>query len=129
MYEETEKLWPMWQELLDLDLSTIPEIPGKYTRSDCHAWGSLLLYELPRRFLGVQILEPGYKKISIRPMGLFLKQMSGTVPTPHGDVTIQWSVEDGEFKLQGNTPMPAELTLPNGVTFDVIDEFAIACKL
>jgi len=129
MYEETKNLWPMWQELLDLDLTTIPEVPGKYTRSDCHAWGSLMLYELPRRFLGVQALEPGYNKISIRPMGLFLGKISGRVPTPHGDVVVQWSVENGEFKLQGNTPVPAEVTLPNGVTFDVIDDFSISAMI
>jgi len=129
MYEETEKLWPMWQELLGLDLTTIPEIPSKYTRSDCHAWGALLLYELPRRFLGVQALEPGYKKISIRPMGLFLGKMSGRVPTPHGDVTVQWSVKDGQFKLQGNTPVPAELTLPNGIVFDVLGDFSVLVEL
>jgi len=129
MYEETEKLWPMWQELLDLDLTTVPEIPGKYTRSDCHAWGALILHELPRKFLGVMPLEPGYGKISIRPMGLFLKGISGTVPTPHGNVGVEWSVANGKFALKGNTPVPAEVVLPDGTMHDVMGDFSFESSL
>lgn len=124
MYEETEKLWPLWQELLGLDLYTVPEIPGQYTRSDCHAWGALLLFELPRKFLGVSAAVPGYSKIKIEPKGLFLKSMSGKVPTPFGEVSVSWSVgENGKFAITGNTPVPAEVVLPCGARHEVVGEF------
>ncbi|MCL1786394.1 MAG: hypothetical protein FWG38_00290 [Defluviitaleaceae bacterium] len=124
MYEETEKLWPLWQELLDLDLTTVPEIPGKNTRSDCHAWGSLMLHELPRKFLGVTPLEPGYKKICIRPMGMFIGGITGTVPTPFGDVSVAWRTDNGKFAIKINTPVPALVVLPDGATYEVIGDFA-----
>ncbi|MCL2285679.1 MAG: hypothetical protein FWC32_04860 [Firmicutes bacterium] len=124
MYEDTQQLWPLWKELLELDLSTVPEIPGKYTRSDCHAWGALILYELPRKFLGVMPLEPGYSKISIRPMGMFINGISGTVPTPHGNVTVAWNLDGGKFSIKGNTPVPAEVILPDGTKYDVVGEFS-----
>jgi len=125
MYEETKKLWPMWKELLDLDLTTVPEIPGQYTRSDCHAWGSLILHELPRKFLGVMPIEPGYSKITIRPMGMFMKAMSGTVPTPHGDVKVEWTAENGKFTIKGSTPVLAEVILPSGARSEIKGEFAL----
>lgn len=119
MYEETEKLWDMWKELLDLDLTTVPEIPSKYTRSDCHAWGALILHELPRKFLGVTSLEPGYGKIKIQPMGLYMQEISGSVPTPHGMVNIKWSCNDRRFVMEGSTPIPALVVLPNEEKQDV----------
>jgi len=124
MYEETEQLWDLWKSLIDLDLSTVPEIPGKYTRSDCHAWGSLMLYELPRKFLGVQPLSPGYEKIVIQPKALFLNDFSGEVPTPKGNVKVNWKVEAGKFKIEGNTPVLSDVILPDGSKHEVVGEFS-----
>jgi len=118
MYEETEKLWDLWKGLIDLDLTTVPEIPGKYTRSECHAWGSLILHELPRKFLGVEPMEPGYKKISIRPIGLYMQEMSGHVPTPYGKVFVKWSANSSSFKIEGETPVSAQITMPDGTVHD-----------
>ena len=128
-YEATEKLWSLWQDLLKLDLTTVPEIPGKYTRSDCHAWGALILHELPRKFLGVSPQTPGYETIYIQPKGLFLKELSGTVPTPKGDVKVSWSVEDGMFRLTGHTPIPATVELPNGEEYNVTGDFSYQCEV
>jgi len=119
MYNKTEQLWQLWRGLLTLDLSTIPEVPSKYTRSDCHAWGALLLYELPSKFLGVEPLEPGYKHISIRPQALFMEAMEGTVPTPHGPVYVKWSYNGGMFTIEGSTPVPTTITLPSGSKYNV----------
>jgi len=129
MYAETEGLWTLWKELLDLDLSTIPEIPGKYTRSDCHAWGALLLHELPRKFLGVEPLTAGYEKILIRPIALYVGEISGEVPTPKGSIRIKWSIEGGRFTVEGNTPVPAELILPDGTRYEVAGDFSFDCGL
>lgn len=119
MYEETENLWHLWIELLSLDLTTVPEIPGKYTRSDCHAWGALILHELPRKFLGVTPLAPGYGKVQIRPMGLYMRDISGSVPTPYGIVTISWQYDGNRFAMEGSTPVPALVILPNGEAHEI----------
>ena len=125
MYDKTEKLWDMWKILIDWNLSTVPEIPGKYSRSDCHAWGSLILHELPRKFLGISPLEPGYTSIQIKPIALYINEISGSVPTPHGDVSIKWS-NNNQFKISGFTPVPAVLIMPNGEEINVLGEFALS---
>jgi len=131
LYDETEKLWPMWKELIDLGCTTVPEIPGKFVRSECHAWGSLILHELPRKFLGVSPLTPGYEKIQIKPMGLFIDEISGQTPTPHGNVCVKRRLTEGkEFILEGSTPVPAHVILPDGSEHNIdAGEFMFNIKL
>jgi hypothetical protein len=130
MYEDTAPLWDLWKSLLDLGLTTVPEIPGPDTRSDCHAWGALILNELPRKFLGVEPLLPGYEKISIAPMGLYLGEMSGEAPTPKGPVKVAWRSSDGQFEISGSTPAPSTVALPDGTRHDIgAGEFSFQCAL
>ena len=119
IYESTEHQWELWRGLLNEGLSTVPEIPGPYTRSDCHAWGALMLYEFPRKALGVTILEPGYAKVQIKPIALYLQSASGTVPTPHGAVSVDWESNGGRFCLRAETPVPARIVLPDGNVMEV----------
>jgi hypothetical protein len=119
MYEKTEPLWKLWKDLIPLNCTTVPEIPGKYTRSECHAWGALILNELPRKFLGVEALEPRYGAIKIQPKGLYIGEISGRVPTPRGDVRAKWSARGGRFELEGETPVPAKVVLPDGKEHEI----------
>ncbi|MDR1565912.1 MAG: hypothetical protein LBS48_01350, partial [Treponema sp.] len=116
LYEKTGPLWEEWKRFLPLNLSTVPETPYDDSRSDCHAWSSLLLYEYPAKILGVYPAEPGYKVIGIKPQGIFLGRASGKVHTPAGEVEITWEYQNGEFKLRGKLPQGAKgrLTLPDG---------------
>lgn len=123
MYEQTSRLWPKWRSLLDEGLTTIPEVPGNQTRSDCHAWGAQLLYEYPRRILGVYPDAPGFERIGIRPGGFFLGQAEGEVPTPKGKVCVRWRMKDGHFSMQASWPrgVAARITLPDGATVDSLE--------
>ena len=119
LYDKTEALWSMWSNLLADGLTTVPEIPGPYTRSDCHAWGALMLHEFPRKALGVTILESGYAKIQIKPIALYLQDASGSVPTPFGAVKVEWKINGSQFDLHAETPVPARIVLPDGNMMDV----------
>jgi len=114
LYGETEALWNMWRSLLADGLTTVPEVPGEWTRSDCHAWGALMLYEFPRRVLGVTPLEPGYSEIQVKPMALYLQNACGDALTPQGKVHVDWAVVNGQFTMTLETPVPAQVVLPDG---------------
>ncbi|MHB9038915.1 MAG: alpha-L-rhamnosidase C-terminal domain-containing protein, partial [Armatimonadota bacterium] len=58
------------------------------TRSYCHAWSAAPAYALPAYVLGVQPIEPGFAKFSLRPHLGDLEFARGAVPTPHGDILI-----------------------------------------
>jgi hypothetical protein len=111
LYEETESLWDDWKRLLGLDLTTVPETPYDVSRSDCHAWSSLLLYEYPAKILGVSPGEPGYGTIKIQPLGLYMKSAAGRVSTPAGPVEIAWEYRDRIFSINGAIPQNGKATL------------------
>jgi len=122
LYEKTEAQWDEWKRLLPLNLSTVPETPYDNSRSDCHAWSSLLLYEYPAKILGVYPLEPGYKIIGIRPHGLFLGQAAGYVHTPVGIIEISWEYKGKDFSIKGVLPAGSQgcLILPDGSKEELI---------
>ena len=125
MYQETEALWDLWRVLIPQNLTTIPEIPFN-TRSDCHAWGSLPLYEFPRKVLGVNQTAPGWDKVMIEPKAHFLADASGEAITPKGPVFVAWHRQNGKFCLKCRLPegMQAEIRLPNGSVYQVAADAA-----
>ncbi len=115
MYQETDALWDMWRGLPAMSLTTIPEMPVN-TRSDCHAWGALPLWEFPRKVLGVQPAVPGWAIVLIEPKALFLQDASGEAITPHGPVFVSWKRSETTFSLECRLPegVSAEVRLPDG---------------
>lgn len=61
--------------------------PG-FRHSLCHGWSSGPAAWLSEHVLGVTILEPGCKKISIEPHLGDLQWVEGTFPTPYGEIKI-----------------------------------------
>ncbi len=105
LYDQTRPLWNPWREMLANNLTTCSETEGEVTRSDCHAWGSIALFELPSVMLGVSPLGTGYSTIQIRPRTGHLSQASGTVITPKGPVEVSWRLVGEVFELSVNIPL------------------------
>lgn len=103
-YEKTDLLWNIWREMLQKHLTTCVENTVD-ERSDCHAWGAVILYEMPSVILGVRPGAPGYKKIMIRPISGYLESAEGEVITPYGIIRVAWKKEEiGEIKLSYKIP-------------------------
>ncbi len=104
LYEKTERLWELWREMVNNNLTTCVE-DGVNERSDCHAWGALILYELPAIVLGVQPAEPGYESIKLNPNPGYLSWAKGEVITPKGLVKVSWKKKkDGEIAVEVEAP-------------------------
>ncbi len=103
-YDRTETLWETWRNMLKNNLSTCVEnYVGE--RSDCHAWGSLLLHELPSVILGVRPAAPGFEKVEISPVPGYLSWAKGDVVTPWGMVHVEWEKEEnGKLNLRWQAP-------------------------
>ncbi len=59
---------------------------------DCdysHAWGGTPAYQLPARFSGLEIIEPGMKKIRLSPSSYGLDFAEICIPTPYGKINIR----------------------------------------
>jgi len=81
-----------------------------------HGWCSSPLVQMSSRVLGVTPAAPGFSQVAIRPSLCDLAWAKGSVPTPHGNVTVSWSLADDKLKLEVNVPAgtEAEVTLPTG---------------
>ncbi|MBR6790405.1 MAG: hypothetical protein IKM31_06030 [Oscillospiraceae bacterium] len=64
-----------------------PEPTYKFDHS--HAWGGTPLWSLPLSLTGLEILEPGMKKLRFSPSLLGLEHAEVQLPTPCGMVTLE----------------------------------------
>ncbi len=97
-----------------------------------HAWGTAPANIIPRYLFGIKPLEPGFKKILIKPilMGT-VDNAAVTVPTQYGIINVDYKQEDGKdwFKIDIPDGCTAELVEPgeksrllqSGITDIVID--------
>lgn len=59
-----------------------------YSFDHSHAWGGTPLYALPKALLGLEIVDPGYRKIRLSPSLLGLERAHVEVPTPLGLISV-----------------------------------------
>lgn len=113
LYDLTDKLWDTWRVMIKKNLTTCEE-DSVNSRSDCHAWGALMLYELPSSILGVKPYDIGYKTIEINPHFSTLEWAKGSVITPHGLVEVDWKkVDIDHYKVNVRLPKDIDLVLCN----------------
>ena len=60
----------------------------EYSFDHSHAWGGTPAYALPLALSGLQILEPGYRKVRLDPCLLGLEQAKVEIPTPYGMICL-----------------------------------------
>ena len=107
-YDATASLWDVWRRMLHNHLTTCVE-NNTDERSDCHAWGAVLLYELPAVILGVRPGAPGYETIEISPNPGYLSWAQGDVVTLWGVVHVQWkTLGDGTLDISVDAPENAK---------------------
>lgn len=88
LYEWSTQYWNIWKRMLAKGATTcVEDEVGE--RSECHAWGALMLYELPSVILGVRPAKPGYGAVSVNPHGEVLEWFKGEVITPRGMVHVE----------------------------------------
>lgn len=108
LYEYTNRYWDTWRTMVKNNCTTCIESED-YSRSECHAWGALALYELPSVILGVRPAEPGCKKIYVRPHAEYLQYAKGTVHLPIGDVKVSWTQGENDLDLIVDAPDGIEI--------------------
>lgn len=104
MYERADERWNVWREMVRNNMTTCAESDNS-PRSECHAWGSLALHELPAVTLGVRPAEPGFARILIDPTPGHLAWAKGVAETPYGPVEVSWELaDDGCVDLRYKAP-------------------------
>ncbi|KAM0420292.1 hypothetical protein ACHAPT_011953 [Fusarium lateritium] len=109
--ENFVRFWDPWRHQLQQNVTTWVE-DSVSQRSDCHAWGSVPIYEFMVEVVGIRPVEPGWAAIEFRPrVGLF-RQLKARVPVKIGKgqeaglVHVSWAMDEC-----GNTEVRLKLDL------------------
>jgi len=113
IYEDQWKTtWDPWKKMLENNLSTWEEDDVRQ-RSDCHAWGSVPIYEFCTELAGVKVIAPGATGIIFKPR-LNLSPELETVVALGSDNTasVRWSKgENGQtVDVSLNLAKPIEVS-------------------
>ncbi len=84
---------------------------ARLTRSHCHGWSAASTYYLTRHVLGVQPLDPGYRRVLISPGVGMLKWAGGKVPTPNGVIECKWKRRNKDILVQVSAPAGTEVLI------------------
>lgn len=79
-----------------------------YRHSLCHGWSSGPCPWLSRHILGINIVEPGCRKVSVKPNLCDLQFAEGTFPTPYGTIYVSHRRADDGSVI-------SDIKLPEGV--------------
>ena len=77
---------------------------SNYGFDHSHGWGGTPLYHLPMVLSGLEILEPGYRRIRLHPDLLGFSSAITEIPTPYGTIRIEMQ--------EGKEPV---VTIPDGI--------------
>ncbi|MBE5765784.1 MAG: hypothetical protein E7335_01220 [Clostridiales bacterium] len=106
----TRKIVELWKEPVRECSKGLAEgfyKPDKnYGFDHSHAWGGTPAYAIPKALSGIEILEPGYKKIRLNPSLMGLETADVQIPTPYGMITL--SMREGEENV---ISVPEEIVL------------------
>jgi hypothetical protein len=99
-----------------------------------HVWGAVPANAIPRKLMGVEPLEPGFRKMRIKPQPATLAHAELTLPTIRGSVKVSFRNTPGvEFVLDVEIPAntEAEVWLPlfdkkQRVTMDSLAQKGVA---
>lgn len=71
-----------------------------FAGSLCHGWSAIPVYIESAYLLGVRPLEPGFRRFVVDPVAGVVACCKGTVPTPHGDINVEWEQGASGFVLR-----------------------------
>lgn len=90
-----------WTDLVNECDKGLKEVWDGFDCDYSHAWGGTPAYQLPARFSGIEIIEPGMKKIKLAPSSFGLDFAEISIPTPYGKIDIR---VENSGKLQVSVP-------------------------
>ncbi|MDR1779558.1 MAG: family 78 glycoside hydrolase catalytic domain [Tannerella sp.] len=80
-----------------------------------HAWGAAPANIIPRKLMGIEPLEPGFRRIRIKPQPASLRHAEILTPSIRGDIRVSFDNQTGEsFAMTAEIPANAvaEVWLP-----------------
>ena len=89
----------------------------------CHPWGAGPVKWINEEILGIVPTVPGFRRYDILPhLGSTLSRVSGTTPTPYGDISVSFDVDSGICRISAPPGTTGRIGIPKtGRTIDLIE--------
>lgn len=106
------------------DYSTLWEFWDSWRGTKNHAWSGGPLVIMSKHFAGIIPLEAGYEKVKIEPQYALSDDISCTVPSVKGLITLNYEKADGAYVVELNIPQGLDTVLyvPTGATVKINSE-------
>ncbi len=72
--------------------------------STCHGWSAVPSYFYQAYILGVKPLKPGFELFQVKPLLPGIDRASGTVPTPHGNISVRVARKGDSIECEVSHP-------------------------
>lgn len=101
-----------WMNMINVGSTMTTEAwDVKYMPEYCgwsHAWSASPAHIIPRKLMGIEPLEPGFGKISIKPQPANLSYAKVKLPTIRGDILVDFDRQERKYfnlniEIPGNT--------------------------
>ena len=66
----------------------------------CHGWSAGGCFHLARHVLGIFPSAPGFRSVRVHPLPGDLAWARGSVPTPRGEITVEWERKGSQLRGQ-----------------------------
>lgn len=120
-YELTGEQMDWWLKLLDEHCTTCPETPAG-SRSECHAWSALPMYELMSVMAGIRRESGEPSNVVVKPHLNAVPDLRGKFATEYGSILFYY--EKQENGIRGSITLPAGMTgtflYPDGTSFSLV---------
>ena len=94
--------------MLTIGLTTFAENPDP-TRSDCHAWSASPIYDFLATICGIMPDAPGFQKVKIAPHLGELNEVSASMPSPKGTISVTLKRKFLSNGIEGEIVLPENL--------------------
>ena len=96
-----------YEDMMNEDYSTLWEFWNSWQGTKNHAWSGGPLVIMSKHFAGITPLEAGYEKVRINPQYALSDNMSCTVPSVKGLITLNYQKVSENYVI--------DITLPKGI--------------
>lgn len=114
-------MWAPWRQMLANNLSTWEEDDVRQ-RSDCHAWGSVPIYEYCTELAGICPVAPGSSRIRFKPRLQLSESIEAKIALGRENIAhVSWRPGNGSEKLvelRLDQPIQVISQLPGGQEID-----------
>jgi hypothetical protein len=100
-----------WINMLNVGSTMTTEAWDEYYKPNLtwnHAWGAAPANIIPRRLMGIQPIEPGYKSFIVNPQPAGLDFIELKVPTIRGEIVCNLEAKTDEWDMQLSVPGNSE---------------------